>query len=84
MRARSMVTRLLTHLTPARNAVGRLIADNVAELMVAGALLLIAVGLRAVWPPGSFIVPGAVVLWIYLPPRTAFVVSGSGDKKGRT
>jgi len=79
-----MASRTLTHLKPGCSAIGRAIAANVEELMVAAAIALIAAGLRDVWAPGAYIVPGLVLLWIYLPARTAFVVSKPDDKKGRT
>lgn len=44
--------------------------DEVA--LVAG-MALVAFGLWDVWRPGAFIVPGAVIVWIVVPPRPAFI-----------
>jgi len=43
------------------------------ELGLALALGLIAVGLWSVWRPGSFLVPGVILLWIALPARRPFI-----------
>jgi hypothetical protein len=59
------------------------LADNLHELLVALALVLLARGLLDVWRPGAYIVPGAVLLWIVLPTRRAFIVSDS-PKKGNS
>lgn len=58
-------------------------ADNIHELLVALALVLLARGLLDVWRPGAYIVPGTVLLWIVLPTRRAFVVSDM-PKKGNS
>lgn len=44
------------------------------ELGLAAALLLIAVGLCALWrPAAACLACGGVLLWVYLPQRTSFV-----------
>ena len=49
-----------------------LVLEHVDELMLAFGLGLVALGFRAWWLPGAYLVPGAVVVWMYLPKRTAF------------
>ena len=51
------------------------------EIALIVALGLIAFGLWDVWRPGSFIAPGVVLLWIYLPARLPFVVTPSGQAR---
>ncbi len=51
------------------------------ELALIAALGLIAFGLWDVWRPGSFIAPGIVLLWIYLPARLPFVVTPAGQTR---
>jgi hypothetical protein len=46
---------------------------GVDEVGLIAALLLIAVGFWDLWRPGAFLVPGAVLLWIWLPVRKPFV-----------
>lgn len=43
------------------------------ELLVAAALWLLAQGFLEFWRPGAFIVPGAVMLWMFLPQRSRLV-----------
>lgn len=52
------------------------------------AMLLIALGLLSwgcgqVWSPAALLVPGAVLLWIYLPPRVPFVVVSRDPERSR-
>ena len=56
-------------------AVGTFIADQIGrdELLLAGGLALVSVGLWETWRPGAYLVPGLVMLWIGLPSRAAFV-----------
>lgn len=46
---------------------------GVDEMGLLVALGLIAAGFSMVWLPGAFLVPGAVLLWIWLPVRKGFV-----------
>lgn len=53
------------------------------ELYLAAALGLIALGCWDLWRPGSFLVPGAVLLWVGLPTRSGFIERPSNAvKKG--
>jgi hypothetical protein len=47
--------------------------DTVDEIGFCLALLLLSYGTWQVWRPGAALVPGAVLLWLYLPQRTSFV-----------
>lgn len=58
-------------LTRVRDAV--LSVVGIEEVAIYAALALIAVGSWQVWRPGAFLVPGAVMLWMYLPQRTTFI-----------
>lgn len=46
---------------------------GIEEVTVYTALGLIAWGCWQVWQPASFLVPGAVMLWLYLPSRRPFI-----------
>ncbi len=46
---------------------------GIEEAAVYTAIVLLAEGCWQIWKPGAFLVPGAVMLWMYLPPRKAFV-----------
>lgn len=48
-------------------------AVGVEEALIYTALGLMACGCWQVWKPGAYLVPGAVMLWMYLPQRKAFV-----------
>jgi hypothetical protein len=61
----------LTRCKAAAAAIGR--AFGVDEILLTIALALIGVGMRMVWAPGAYLVPGAVLLWIALPQRAPFV-----------
>lgn len=52
------------------------------EVFLAAALALIAYGCWDLWRPGSFLAPGAVLLWIALPCRAAFMERPQEPKKG--
>lgn len=52
------------------------------EIYLLAALLLIAAGFWQLWRPGSFLLPGAVLLWIALPTRARFVERPIEPKKG--
>jgi hypothetical protein len=49
------------------------LAIGLAEAGLAIGLVLLAVGLREVYPPASWIVPGLVLVWMNLPTRHRFV-----------
>ena len=55
------------------------------ELGLLIALALVAGGLWWVWKPGALIVPGLVLLWLFLPVRSEFVErrSATDEKAGR-
>ncbi len=48
-------------------------AIGIEEVAIYTALALIAWGCWFVWKPGAAIVPGVVMLWLYLPPRAPFL-----------
>jgi hypothetical protein len=48
-------------------------AVGIDELLLLTALGLIARGLWLAWRPGAYLVPGAILLWVVLPSRTAFL-----------
>ena len=48
-------------------------AIGVEEALIYTALGLLAAGCWQVWQPGAFLVPGAVMLWLYLPQRAPFI-----------
>lgn len=52
-------------------AVGRVIGFD--ELALGIGLGMMAYGFADVWRPGMFIIPGAVIVWIALPVRKAFI-----------
>lgn len=43
------------------------------EIYLAAGLALIAAGCWLTWRPGAFLLPGAVLVWIALPCRAAFI-----------
>lgn len=43
------------------------------ELLLVVGLALLAYGFWLTWSPGAFLVPGAVLVWIALPSRRAFI-----------
>jgi len=53
------------------------------ELVLLLALGLIGAGLWQVWWPGTFIVPGLVLLWLALPSRAPFVARESDPRRKR-
>lgn len=53
--------------------VALLSAIGVEEALIYTALGLIAFGCWQVWQPGSFLIPGAVMLFMYLPARRPFI-----------
>ncbi|MGE0460911.1 MAG: hypothetical protein AB7Q16_06040 [Vicinamibacterales bacterium] len=54
------------------------------ELFLAAGLGLLGYGLSLTpWPPVAFIVPGAVLVWMALPPRRPFVVTPADIKDRR-
>jgi hypothetical protein len=46
---------------------------GVEEVAIYLALGLMAAGCWQVWAPGACLVPGAVMLWMYLPQRQPFI-----------
>lgn len=74
----------LTAVGRACSYVGRALNSNVEELWIGAGVILVSVGMRDVWAPGAYIIPGLVILWIWLPARAPFVVRATEDKKGRT
>ena len=52
-----------------RSAVG---AD---EIVLMFGLALVCVGLWMTWRPGTFLAPGAVLVWIALPSRQRFIAT---------
>lgn len=55
--------------------IGRAIVSviGIEEVAIYTALALIAWGCWFVWKPAAGIVPGAVMLWLYLPTRKPFI-----------
>ena len=43
------------------------------ELVLCAGLALVAGGFWLVWTPGALLAPGAVLVWLSLPPRRPFV-----------
>lgn len=39
------------------------------DLVLVAGLCLLAVGLRAIYPPLAYIIPGAILVWLAIPPR---------------
>lgn len=58
-------------LTRAHNALVAVI--GIEEVAIYAALALIAAGCWQAWRPGSYLFPGLVMLWMYLPQRKAFI-----------
>lgn len=48
-------------------------AIGVEEALIYTALGLLACGCWQIWKPGAFIIPGAVMLFMYLPQRQPFI-----------
>lgn len=46
------------------------VAANVRELVFALGLVLLAAGAALVYPPAGLIVPGAILVWLAIPPAT--------------
>lgn len=46
---------------------------GIEEVAIYTALALIAAGCWFVWKPAAGLVPGVVMLWMYLPPRKPFI-----------
>lgn len=44
------------------------------EIILAAGAVLMAIGLFFVWWPAALIVPGALCVWLALPPRRRFVL----------
>jgi uncharacterized membrane protein len=65
-------------------AAARVVRSNAEELAVAVGLVLITLGL---WPHvgvAALVVPGAAIVWVWLPPRVSFLVRPTdGDEPRR-
>lgn len=61
----------------AARQVGTTLAAEVSvdEVMLVVAIGLIVAGFWSWWRPGAYLAPAALILWIYLPTRTGFVVA---------
>lgn len=53
--------------------VALLSAIGVEEALIYTALALLACGCWQVWKPGAYLVPGAIMLWMYLPTRAPLI-----------
>lgn len=69
-------------MTRMREAIGRVIQHTwsaitsvvgIDELLIYAAIGLVAKGASMVWAPGAYLVPGIVMLWMYLPQRGSFI-----------
>jgi len=72
------ITSALTRCRRTLATAGRAIASEVGrdELFLAAGLGLLGYGLWLTpWQPAAFIVPGAALVWMALPPRRPFVVT---------
>ena len=52
----------------AARLVGRGLAASVRELVLVVGLLLLSTGLAQIYRPAAFIVPGAILIWLAIPP----------------
>lgn len=43
------------------------------EIVILVALGLLAKGFWLAWPPGAYLIPGAILLWLAIPTRARFV-----------
>lgn len=84
-RSRLRLSQARTAFGQRSRAVGAAIAGVIGpdEILLGGALLLIAAGFWMVWRPGAFLVPGFALLWIALPSRAAFIVRPPAEKERR-
>ena len=67
--------------------IGAAIAGEIGrdEVFLLVGLGLLSYGLALTpWPPSAFIVPGATLVWMALPPRKPFVVPPATTKDQRT
>jgi len=53
------------------------------EVHFYGALVLVAAGCWEWWRPGAFLIPGAALLWVSLPMRSAFIDRPHEPKDGK-
>lgn len=51
--------------------------------ILATGLLLLAYGAYLVFPPAGFALPGAILVWITLPARPAFVIRPAAMKRSK-
>ena len=58
------------------------VGRQVDEILVAGGLALVTVGLWPIVGRSALVVPGLVLLWIALPQRVAFVARTPDKPKG--
>lgn len=70
-------------MTPGLRRSGRAIASliGVDERALLVALVVLVIGAWQVWRPAAWLIPGLVLLWIFLPQRTSFI-QRSDDKTG--
>lgn len=54
-------------------SIGRMLASLTEELAILTGLILIGIGFWDCWRPGSFLAPGIVLLWLFVPQREKFV-----------
>lgn len=67
------VQRFKQGLVTGLSALGRVLGSLTEELAILIALLLIGIGFWDFWRPGSFLAPGIVLLWLFVPQRRAFI-----------
>jgi hypothetical protein len=53
------------------------------EIQVLVGLALIAAGCWMAWRPGAFLIPGAVLVWMAMPSRSAFIERPAPTPKQR-
>lgn len=70
-----MLNRCLFRVLQAIRSVTRTVSRHVGidELGLWVGTALLATGAGRVWPPAVYLVPGAVLLWVHLPVRRAFI-----------
>lgn len=64
---------MLTRLRNVCTAVAGAIECEKDDVLILVGLALVSVGLWHVWRPLALVVAGAVLLWVFLPPRPPFI-----------